>query len=242
MRDPETSKWPTDARPVRRSPTPALTRSGDAGSHRSPGSLPAWGESRGRWPFFSEQRPERIRDHPSRPGSPVEGDDTTMRHPNRGLLRPFVEVFARSGIGHLGPIGRNPRRRRGEEQQDFERFRLDRVEQMVQALDLGLVNQVELRVGLIGDPPIRQDARPVDQPTDRTELIACPDNRLADRGFIPHIDGTIDDRRADRGNAIEVSGRTSRRAMIWRTCSPMACGERKRSGRDSKARFNATSS
>ncbi len=36
--------------------------------------------------------------------------------------------------------------------------------------------------------------------------------------------------------------RTSRRAMIWRACSPTACGDRKRSDRASRARFNSASS
>ncbi len=123
--------------------------------------------------FLFEERPERIGDHPARPWSPVEGDDATMRHPDGGLLCPLVEVLIGGGIGHLAGAA-EPRRRRREEHQDRERFRVDRPEQVVQALDLGLVNQVELRVGLIGDPPIRQDARPVDQPTDRTELRRAP--------------------------------------------------------------------
>ena len=83
-------------------------------------------------PFLFEQGSERVRDHPARPWPPVEGDDTTMRHPDGGLLSPLVEVLVGGGIGHLAGAA-EPGRRRREEHQDRERFRVDRPEDVMQS-------------------------------------------------------------------------------------------------------------
>ena len=83
----------------------------------------------------------------------------------------LLRYFVGRGVGHLaGPA--EPRRRRREQDQELERLGIDRVEEMVQALDLGVVDQLELGVGLVDDPPVGQHAGAVDQPADRAELVA----------------------------------------------------------------------
>ena len=44
----------------------------------------------------------------------------------------------------------------------------------MESLDLGVVDRVELGIGLFDDPAVGQDARAMDQPPDRTEFLANP--------------------------------------------------------------------
>ena len=80
---------------------------------------------------------------------------------------------------------------------------LDRPEHVVQALDLGLVDQIELRIGLIGDLAIGEDAGAVDQAAHRAELLASPGEGPPHFGLVPYVNGAIDDRRAGLGDPCE---------------------------------------
>ena len=172
-------------------------------------------------PFLFEERPQRIGHHAAGPRSPVERDDATIRQPDGRLLRPLVEVLVGGGVGHLAGRGRTApsttRRARGTRAIPGSIAS----KRLMQALDLGVVDQVELRVGLIDDPPVRQDAGPVDQPPDRAELVACP-ARSSDARPLGRARRPSDRRPASRPRRCDRGcGGSRARARIRRTCSPI---------------------
>ena len=194
-----------------------------------------------RQPFLFKNRPERVVDHASRPGAPVIGDDATMGQPDRLLLGPLVENFVGGRIRHLARAA-EPGRRRREKDQKPQRLGIDRLIEMMEALDLGIVNQVELGVSLIGDPAVGQHAGAVNQAADRPVLRANFLHRRLSRRHRP-ARRPSDRRPASRRLRCERADggpRAGPGAVALPRRPPEAGGDR--SARSSKARLSCGSS
>jgi hypothetical protein len=118
-----------------------------------------------------------------------------LRQQERLLLCPLIEVFVRSRIGNL-PHAAESRGRGRKQDQKFERSWINRAPEILQAVNLRLVHQVKLSVGLINDPPVGENTRAVNQPTHRTKLPLNAGYHRFNRGTVTHVNRVIDDRRA----------------------------------------------
>ena len=151
-----------------------------------------------------EDRPEGIAHHAAGPRAPVERDDAAIRQSDGRLLRPLIEMLVGGRVGHLPGSPESSRRRR-EQQQELERLGVDRVEEVMQAGDFGVVHHGELRVGLVDDLPVGQDAGAVDEPPDRAMLGAARPDDVAHGRPVADVDRPIDDPRPRRRDPIEVA-------------------------------------
>ena len=101
-----------------------------------------------------------VGDHAPGPGAPVEGNDAAARQ-TRACCWAHLLRYSLAAAYATWPGAAETGGRRRKKDQERERIGIDRPKEMMKALDLGLVDQVELSIGLIDDLAVGEDARSV---------------------------------------------------------------------------------